>query len=211
VSRPGCGELAGGLDRGRWRTVVALLRGAVAHDPARFEAANPGRETVVIDGRGLDARGRGREVRRCLRRVRPDVFLPLTSVDAHDAICAAKSAGEPARYLMSIPGNVPAQIADARGWAGFVDLAVCPGRHTCRLVEWAGVPTERIRHVPNGARTPLKRRELRPSGEPIRLGYVGRLSRGDKRVMDMVALSRELQARDRKDDATRTSAGLAGA
>jgi hypothetical protein len=133
-------ELAGGLDRGRWRTVVALLRGAVAHDPARFEAANPGLETVEIDGRGLDARGRGREVRRYLRRVHPDVFLSLTSVDAHDAICAGKCAGEPARYLMSIPGNVPAQIADARGCAGFVDLAVCPGRLTCRLVEWAGVP-----------------------------------------------------------------------
>jgi len=185
-------ELSARLDRSRWRLLVALLRGAVAHDPRRFREANPELDTIEVDGRGLDARGRVRAVRRCIRHVRPDVFLPLTAIDGHNAVCAAKQDGESVRYLMSIRGNIPAQIADARERVDFADLAVCPGRLTCRLLEWAGMPAERIRHVPNGARAAATGREARAKQEPIRLGYVGRLSRADKRVMDLVGFSRAL-------------------
>jgi len=187
-------QICAGLDRRHWRPVVALLRGGVANDAAAYRAAYPELETVEIDGRGLGSAARVRAVERCIQRVRPDVFVPLTAVDAHYAACAAKQSGVLPRYLLTIRGNVSAQIADAASSFAFADRAVCPGQLTCNLLEWSGLPAELIEHVPNGASPPVTMPVPRKNGEPLRIGYVGRLTRGDKRVMDLVPLSQQLRA-----------------
>jgi glycosyltransferase involved in cell wall biosynthesis len=188
-------ELCVGLDESRWRPLVALLRGTRAHDAAAYRTAWPELETVEIDGRGLAAGGRIRAVERCLKRVRPDVFVPLLAVDAHYAACAAKAAGMGVRYLLHVPGNMPPQIADARQHAPWADLAVGPGRLNCGLLEWAGMPRDRVRHVPYGAAVPKRPRRVRGPGEPLRLAYVGRLAAADKRVGDLVPLVAALVSR----------------
>ncbi len=204
-------QLSAGLDRRRWRPIVALLRGGAANDAVAYRAAYPELETVEIDGRGLDAAARVRAVERCIRKVRPDIFVPLTAVDAHYAACAAKRSGILPRYLMTIRGNVAAQIADAADAFPFVDLAVCPGRLTCELLAWSGLPQELIQHVPNGAALPLMSSPARPPGAPLRIGYVGRLSRGDKRVTDLIPLSQHLRDSGVPHQLTVVGEGPAGA
>jgi glycosyltransferase involved in cell wall biosynthesis len=188
-------ELCVRLDRRRWRPLVALLRGGKAHDARAYQAAWAELETIEVDGTGLAAPGRIRAVERCLRRVEPDVFVPLTAVDAHHAACRGKAQQLRFRYLLHVPGNVAAQIADAQECAPWADLAVAPGRLNARLLDWAGVPADRIRYVPYGAGQPEHQRTPRAPGAPLRLGYVGRLSAADKRVRDLVPLCAELERR----------------
>lgn len=176
-----------------WRPVVGAVRGVSTHRPERFLAERPGVEAVEIDGRGMPSEGRVRAVVRCIRRVAPSIVVPLVVADAHEAACRAKLAGQGIRYVAAVHGHVPCQIADLRRVAAFVDLAVCPGALTCRLVEWAGVPPERVRRVPNGVEPPRRPHVPRPPGAPIRLGYVGRMTQQDKRVLDLIPLCAALR------------------
>jgi glycosyltransferase involved in cell wall biosynthesis len=62
------------------------------------------------------------------------------------------------------------------------------------LCEWASFPRDRVVTIPNGADLPVAAQVPRRPGAPLRLGFVGRLTRGDKRVDDLVELHRELAA-----------------
>ena len=171
---------------------VGLVRGAKVHDPDRFREQHSGLPVLEIDGRGLNAEGRVRAVVRAIRRLQPDICVPLTLVDSHEAACRAKAAGLPVRYLQSIHGNVSAQIADAWRYGSWADLAVCPANLTTRLLAAGGMPGDRLRRVPNGAEPPRYARRSRPAGSPIRLAFVGRLAGNEKRVGDLVPLLDEL-------------------
>lgn len=176
-----------------WDPLVGLVRGSKAHDPDRFRRQHPGLPTLEIDGRGLNGEGRVRAIVRTLQRLRPAVCVPLTLADAHEAICRAKASGLPVRYVQTIRGNVPAQIADAWRHGPWADLAVCPAALTLKLLAAGGMPEALLRRVPNGARLPQRLRGPRPPGSPIRLAFVGRLAGYEKRVGDLVPLLDELQ------------------
>ncbi|MGQ0800757.1 MAG: glycosyltransferase family 4 protein [Pseudomarimonas sp.] len=175
--------------------MVALVRGSKAHDPDRYRAAHPELDTVEIDGRGLASEGRVLAVMRCVRRVRPALFVPLVVADAHEAAAWLRWQGCPSRYLLALHGNTTTQLVDARHKLAFADYAIAPGVLTARLLNELGMPLDRLKHVPNGARDAVRPWQQRPAGEPLRLGYVGRLTRGDKRVGDMVPLLKSLCAR----------------
>jgi glycosyltransferase involved in cell wall biosynthesis len=181
------------LEHRDWQPIVALVRGTKAHRPEAFREAHPDLETVEIDGRGLAEEGRVRATVRCVGHVRPSVFVPLIVADAHEAACRIKLAGVAVRYLLAMHGNVPFQVADVMRYADFIDLAVAPGRLSGQLVEWAGVPSHRIRRIPHGLHRPRHQRVQRSSLTPLRLGYVGRLTQLDKRVLDIAPLCMELR------------------
>jgi glycosyltransferase involved in cell wall biosynthesis len=85
-------------------------------------------------------------------------------------------------------------IADLRNNRDWIDQVVCPGRLTQQvLVDWAGFDPARVENISNGADAPLVARAPRAPGAAIRIGYVGRLSQPDKRVLDLVQLCHELQ------------------
>ncbi len=176
-----------------WRAVVGLVRGSSGHRPEKWIDEHPGLDTIEIDGRGMPAEGRIRAVARAIKKVRSDIALPVNLPDGCEAICRLKSQGHTVRYLMTMGGNLPSQIADMRRYRNFIDLLACPGALTTRLaVDWAGLPPQRVRHIPNGAEPATAKRVPRRPGEPIRLGYVGRFSQRDKRVLDLIGLCRHL-------------------
>ncbi len=178
----------------QWQPIVALVRGSDTHRPEAWKEAHPGLRTTEIDGRGLNARGRIRAIERCIRRVKPDIFVPVGVVDAYDAICHLKLEGYPTRLVMTIHGNTPSLIADMARYQNFADLVVCPGALTCRLAtQWAGVPEGRVRHVPNGVSSPRVAHRPRQADQPIRLGYVGRLVQPDKQVLDLISFCQKLE------------------
>ena len=181
-------QLCSGLDSSRWRPIVALVRGSKAHDPDRFRRSHPGLETVEVDGRGLPQDSRVRAVMRCVRRINPAIFIPLVVSDAHEAAARLRGEGSRSRYLLTLHGNTPPQLLEAREMISYADFAVAPGALTFRLLAALGMPADRLQYVPNGARERIADPQARAEGAPLRLGYVGRLTNADKRIRDIVPL-----------------------
>ena len=190
-------ELCEGLEARGWEPVVALVHGPNTNDARGYRAAHPRlTRTVVVDGTGLSMASRVRAVMRLIERQRPEFYVPLTVIDAHDAVCELKRRGRfGGRYVLSLHGNLPEQIADAARFQGFADVSMNPGALTCRLAAAVGMPEERIRHLPHGTERRTLRDLQQAADGPLRLAYVGRLSQADKRVMDLVPLVRALEAR----------------
>ena len=183
-----------GLEKRGWDPIVALVHGPTTNDSVGYKAAHPQLHTVTIDGSAMTMGARVREVMRTIRRVQPDFYIPLTVIDAHDAVCALKVNNAFAgQYVLSLHGNLPQQIADATLFQPFADLSVNPGALTCRLVEWTGMPKTHVFHAPNGTELHKLRTSSDPQ-RPLRLAYVGRLTDEDKRVMDIVGLVTALDA-----------------
>jgi glycosyltransferase involved in cell wall biosynthesis len=196
------GGVGGWLDRASehfsrqgFDPVVGLVRGIKFNDPARYTEHHPGLQSVEVDGRGCNREGRVRALARTIRRVRPAIVIPLGIVDANEAAIRRKLSGQDLRLLARTQGNLLPMLADLAAYRDWIDLAVCPGRLTFRvLLEWAGFDPSRVLNIPNGAKPPIALRRPRAPGSPIRIGYVGRMTKDDKRATDLVPFCRELAA-----------------
>lgn len=176
--------------------VVGLVRGLQYNDPTRYKAHHPHIRTVEVDGRGLNRDGRVRALMRCIRRVKPAIVLPLGIVDANEAVIRCKQQGQDVRLLARAQGNLAPMLADLATYRDWIDLVVCPGRLTRKvLVEWAGFAPDRVLNISNGADPATVSQVPRASGVPLRVGYVGRMTRLDKRAQDLIDLHRELDSR----------------
>jgi glycosyltransferase involved in cell wall biosynthesis len=115
-------------------------------------------------------------------------------VDANEAAIRCKLLGQDVRLASCAQGNLPPMLADLRCYRDWLDRVVCPGKLTQRfLVDWAGFDARRVRNIPNGADVPTVAGRVAREG-PIRLGFVGRLTPGDKRAMDLVPLCAALES-----------------
>jgi len=93
---------------------------------------------------------------------------------------------------------LPPLLADLCRFGPVSDLVACNSRLVAKFaVAHAAVPPERVWNIPNGADplapTTRVRREQASRTSPLRLGYVGRLTQGDKRVLDLVPLCQRLR------------------
>lgn len=182
------------LQRRGWDPIVALVHGPTTNDSAGYKAAHPNLNTLILDGSAMTMAARVRLVMRAIRRIDAAFYIPLTVIDAHDAVCALKLDGQfRGRYVLSLHGNLPQQIADATLFHPFADLSVNPGALTCRLLRWAGMPESHIFHAPNGAEPHNLRRPSADRTQPVRLAYVGRLTHEDKRVLDLIGIVEALE------------------
>lgn len=176
--------------------VVGLVQGLRHNDPDRYRRAHPDLNAVEVDGRGLDREGRVRALVRCIGRVKPDVAVPMGIVDANEAVARCKQKGQNLRLVAHAQGNLAPMLADLGLYRDWFDRVVCPGKLTRKvLVQWADFPSDRVLHIPNGADPAFSPRQPRRSDGVIRLGFVGRLSQNDKRVLDLIPLCRALSER----------------
>jgi glycosyltransferase involved in cell wall biosynthesis len=186
-------EVAQGLTTLGWEPIVALVHGPTTNDSDLYRKSHPNLNTLVVDGSGMTMGARVRLVQKTIRRLKPEYYIPLTVIDAHDAICALKQQSSVApKYVLTVHGNLPQQIADVKLFQPFADVSINPGRLTCELVKQSGMPVERITHIPNGTQLyPIKTPS--PPDQPLRLAYVGRLTASDKRVLDLIPLVAQLE------------------
>ncbi|CAK9099715.1 N-acetyl-alpha-D-glucosaminyl L-malate synthase (GlcNAc-Mal synthase) (L-malic acid glycosyltransferase BshA), partial [Durusdinium trenchii] len=167
------------------------------NDPDRFKRYHPQLETVEVDGRGLDAEGRVRALERCIRRIRPDAVIPLGIIEGNDATIRRKASGQSVRLIAQAQGNLPEMLADLHDYRDSIDQVVCPGALTTKyLREVAGFEHDRTQHIQNGADCASHARDNGGAPPRIRLGYVGRMTQRDKRVLDLPVLCTELDRRN---------------
>ena len=173
--------------------IVGLARGMVHHNPDRFREHHPDLETVEIDGRGLTGEGRSRALTRCIKKVKPLIALPLSLVEANQAVARCKATGQDTRLVIHAQGNLPPMLADLKHFRPIIDHVVCPGRLTRQvLCTWGSFDQSDVSHIPNGALSRRFERRENPDGR-LRIGYVGRFSQQDKRVLDIIPLVNQLR------------------
>ncbi|MCC9601235.1 glycosyltransferase family 4 protein [Stieleria sp. JC731] len=172
---------------------VALVKGDFEHDPDQFREYHPNLNSIIVDGRGLTEESRIRACQRIIRKTNPTMVLPLGVMDANAATVREKR--RRALHLVSCAhGNLPPMLADLEDLRDAIDHVVCVGALTRRyLIEHGNFLPQRVSHIPNGSREPIVPWMPTSIDSPIRLGYIGRLTKGDKRVLDIPVLCDRLQ------------------
>ncbi|MFL6334931.1 MAG: glycosyltransferase family 4 protein [Pyrinomonadaceae bacterium] len=142
---------------------------------------------------------RAERVAAWVNSVRPDAYVISASPDAG---WLALPLLDPDIPTLSIAHNdVGAFYEPLKHYGEFVDCAVSVSREIQRrTLEECGIPPGRARHIPYGvvsldAAGARARAESSFKGEPLRIGYVGRLVEEQKRVSEMAPLAAELVRR----------------
>ncbi|AIE74667.1 MULTISPECIES: glycosyltransferase family 4 protein [unclassified Synechocystis] len=177
-----------------FKVTVGLLRGQKFNQPERYHDAHPQLSTLEVDGRGCNRDGRVRALMRCIKKVKPDIVIPLGIADAYEAVIRCKQKGMETRLVIHAQGNLEPMLADLAMYGQWIDQVICPGCLTAKvLIQWGGIVNDRVHHIPNGANTPRLIVQPSQQGNPVRIGYIGRLTSLDKRALDLIALHEELE------------------
>ena len=131
----------------------------------------------------------------------PDIYVVSISPDAG---WLALPALNPSISTVSVAHNdVEAFYAPLAHYAPFIDCAVGVSEEIHRkIISLSGVPTERARHIPYGVPSltlaEIKHRLEQPGDGVLGIGYVGRLTQEQKRVMEFVPLAKALRKKGLK-------------
>lgn len=177
-----------------WAAVLGLGKGGRFNDVAKYREAYPDLPMVEIDGVRGTRQARREGLLRTIRAVHPDVVLIARVFDAYPVVSALKRKRGAPRLAMTIQVYEPHYLFDARLYRDHIDLCVTSGEMIRRAaVGWAGLPQDRVVSIPGGVHFPEVPVSPREPGDVLRLGYVGRLDAGQKRILDLVALLETLE------------------
>jgi glycosyltransferase involved in cell wall biosynthesis len=188
-----------------WDAILGLARGAKFHDPARFLAANSPLHAMELDGTRGTFHSRRAAIGKAIRETAPDVVVGARIFDAIPAINALRGQGFRKPFVQMIGGWDADYFSDLRRYREMIDFCVVDSRlleHA--IVEKCGFLPARVKRIPTGIESPGAFDRI-PSGNSLRVCYVGRLDDADKRACDIVLFVQELSRR--KVDFTLTVAG----
>ncbi|HYV03826.1 MAG TPA: glycosyltransferase family 4 protein [Blastocatellia bacterium] len=184
-----CREIGG---RG-WEPLLGLGKGSRFNDVAAYRSAYADLPIVEIDGTKGTRQGRLEALESVIKRVQPDVVMSARIFDAYDVVTSLKQRQGSPRLAVTIRGFEPNYLFDARVYKDNIDLCVVDGKLlAAACVGWCGLNESRVVSIPGGIRPSKSAIEPRQSLPIMRIGYVGRLSQSDKRVLDLVPLVRSL-------------------
>src|SRR6516165_7821140 len=172
-----------------WDVRYALASGARYNAPADFQRWHNYIEKYdILDGRVGTPSRRQRAVASVLRRVEPDIIMPITIGDAIPAVRQYKNRGGYARLVIPVHSSNPSGLADIINNADIIDAV---GVVSGLIYQWgkevlSSLPVE-VHWVRNGVLQPI-RSKVPSSSEVLRVGFVGRLDSGIKRVLDLVCV-----------------------
>jgi glycosyltransferase involved in cell wall biosynthesis len=183
------------LPRRGWEVVLGLARGARFNDDVRAAATTyRGCPHVVLDGTTGTRQARTEALIEAIRSLNPDVVFSPRLFDAYPAVDCLKRRGATARLIGGAMNFESQYIYDACLYRGILDGFVTMGelaRQT--VIQWGGLQPERVRNIPGGVMPPKARTTPGSGVGPVRLLYAGRISRDQKRVMDLVPFLDELE------------------
>lgn len=178
-------SLARGLPARGFEVVVGLAQGPRFNRPEVFRAAFPALETVAFDYGTGTRTGRVQGVLRAIEQTRPALVLAARLFDGYAATALAKQRRPELRLAVTVQAYEPEYVADLARFQGFVDLCVTSGRLVARAVgRFTDLPAPRVASIPGGV-APATRAVVHDATRPLRLGYVGRLELGQKRILDL--------------------------
>jgi glycosyltransferase involved in cell wall biosynthesis len=128
-----------------------------------------------------------------VRRARPDVVMSARIGDTYEALARLKLAGYTTRLAVAVRGFEAQYVQDVSRYREFIDGCFVDGKLIQRAcIDLAAMEADRVHELPAGVLEPLVPPRPRVPGKVLRIGYVGRLSQADKRVLDLIPLVRNL-------------------
>ena len=130
---------------------------------------------------------------------KPDVYVISTSPDVGWLALPLLDSSIPTVSMAH--NDVGAYYEPLKHYGQFIDQAVSVSKEIQRkTIEECGVPPERVRQIPYGVQSLTRseasaRAEASQQGERLKIGYVGRVVREQKRVLEMAPLAAELERR----------------
>jgi glycosyltransferase involved in cell wall biosynthesis len=182
-------HLAGRMTARGWQVYAGLARGARYSDPTAYAAAHPHLIPVEMDARDGTERARRNSVARAIRRVNPDVVIPIAVGASFDAIRGLKRGGFRGAFLAPLFSLFEEWIANVSEYADVVDLAIPNSRLLERYVE-RHFDGSRVRYIRQGVPRATEARS--PRTRRLRAGIVCRLEESSKRVLDLAGVARLL-------------------
>ncbi len=187
-----CNELPG---RG-WEPRLALGKGSRFNIVEAYKQEYPDLPIIEIDGTRGTRASRLDSLTKVIRKVQPHVVLSARIFDAYQAVSALKLGSRGPRLAVTIQAYEAPYFFDARLYRNNIDYCVTAGDLTRSAVtRWCGLQEERVVSIPNGVNVPIAPVHPRRFTEPLKIGYVGRLEEGQKRISNLAPFLRELDGR----------------
>jgi glycosyltransferase involved in cell wall biosynthesis len=185
-----------GLRKRAWKVTLALVQGRF-HDVDAYLTAHPHDQVLRIPYGTGTKEGRVRQLIRAILSERPDIVVAVNIADVVPAVDRIRAtSGWSPRVVMALHAVQADFLASIGYYAAALDGVVCVNRLACELVARStSVEPSRIYYAPCGVDIYDTVKEQRNSEELLRIAYVGRLERVQKRLEDVVCLVAELDRR----------------
>ena len=172
-----------------WEATLALAKGTRFNDVERYRQTYPDIPAITVDGTGGTRQSRRENLIREIRRFQPDVVMNARIHDLFPVMTELKRRGGAPRFVATVRVYEPGYIHDVRNYQNIIDLCVVSGAIiAAACARFSELPSERIVSIPGGVHPPDVPVLPRERPEVIRLGYVGRLDEGAKRIFDIPPL-----------------------
>jgi glycosyltransferase involved in cell wall biosynthesis len=183
-----------GLRQRGWQVTLGLTEGTL-HNVNAYLAAHPMQGIVRIRNRTGTGEGRVRSLCAAIRAVGPDIVASVNIPDVYSAVNRLKrSELLKLRAVMTLHGIEADYLEQIKRGALSLDAVIATNRLACKLASSVGgLESGRIYYAPYGVHLPESLATAPIKGlAPIRIGFVGRLEKPQKRIGDLVAIAREM-------------------
>jgi glycosyltransferase involved in cell wall biosynthesis len=178
--------------------VLALVDGPAFHKAADYLRAFPELavlpRVVLRSASGLP-RGRHKALRNLIAQCQPDIVVPVLVHETLRAAAECKARGQKLKLVYPIHENEIWAFDAVADNAAHIDAIVSVNllmlEALQRLAAW---PTSRSFHVRAGVDSPIERRPFKKDPDAITVGYCGKLVNDQKRVGDLIAFCRQMDA-----------------
>lgn len=189
-----------GLRSRGWDACLGLVSGPVHNRAQDYLASHPGTGGVPVHTDTCTPEGRRRAVTRAIRETAPDIVVAVNIPDTYRAIvCLRQKRRRTPRVVMSLHGIQGDLIRDVEEYREVLDAVVATNRLAAALArEVAGMPAGRVLYAPYGVSSqPQAACAGVGTGlplQPLRIVHSGRLEQDQKRVRDLPAILKGLDA-----------------
>lgn len=184
-----------GLKSAGYDVTLGLVNGPRHHRSEKYLAEHPFDKSIAIACNCSTPYGRRLSAIRAMRETKPSLVLTVNIPDALLAAMHLRNKGSDIRAIMTCHGIQGDLFVDMKSWCHDVDAVVCTNKLACQIaVSHAGVSEDRVFHAPYG--TSIADLKLHPRDRNCYvIGYTGRLEQPQKRIHDLLAISKELSTK----------------
>jgi glycosyltransferase involved in cell wall biosynthesis len=185
--------LVPGLRQRGWRVTLGLTEG-ILHNVDKYLTAHPMQGVIRIHNPTGTREGRIRNLCNAIRMAKPDIVASVNIGDVYSAVNRLKRNQFGVRAVMALHGIEVEYYEQIKLNAVSLDAVIATNRLACKLAYNIGrLEADRIYYAPYGVGFPKSfAATANQSRTRIRVGFIGRLEKSQKRVDELVAIIREM-------------------